>query len=128
MEDIDPVKRMALETRITNAGRKGIASSIEEMETILSEVKAKLGGGVLQLLADANLRKDSTLSPSEQTKAAADIRMKTDQSAELPEVQASLTRLTTMIGSVSAMKASELQKIQISGIKAEVEVLRLAVK
>lgn len=126
--DIDPIDRRALETRIANAGSKGVATSIREMETILSEAKSKLGGEVLQILGDAKVRTNSTFGLSQQTKAAADIRMKIDKSAELPEVRVSLTRLAAMIESVTAMHVSESQKTQINGIKAEVDVLRLAVK
>jgi hypothetical protein len=128
LEDIDPVKRVALETRITNAEGQVIASSVREMESILSEVKSKLGGGVIQILAEANVRTESVLSLGEQTKAAADIKMKIDQSAELPEVRASLTRLSATVANVTAMNPSDSQMVQINGIKAEVEVLRLAVK
>lgn len=126
--DIDPIDRRALETRITTSARKGFDTSLSEMELILSEVKSKLGGEVLQILADANIRTDSTLSTGEQTKAAADIRIKLDQSAELPEVRASLKRLESSISAASLMKSSDAQKIQLQGIKAEVDVLRMAVK
>jgi hypothetical protein len=128
LDDIDPVKRLALETRIANAGSQDIAFSIRKMETILSEVKSKLGGGVLQILADGNVKTDSALSLSRQTTIAAEIKMKIDQSAEIPEVRASLTRLAATLTSVTAMQPSASQMSQINGIKAEVEVLRLAVK
>lgn len=127
-DDIDPIDRRALETRITNAEGQIIASSVREMESILSEVKSKLGGGVIQILAEANVRTESVLSLGEQTKAAADIKMKIDQSAELPEVRSSLTRLSATVANVTAMNPSDSQVVQINGIKAEVEVLRLAVK
>ena len=127
-QDIDPVKRVALETRISSAERKVISSSIREMELILSEVKSTLGGEVLQIIADGKVKTDSSLSLSRQTKVAADIKMKIDQSAELPEVRASLTRLAATIASVTAVHPSASQIAQINGIKAEVEVLRLAVK
>jgi hypothetical protein len=128
LEDIDPVKRKALETRISNAERKVIASSISNMESTLSEVKSKLGGEVLQILADGKVKTDSSLGLSRQTAVAADIKLKIDQSAELPEVRASLIRLAATITSVTAMHPSTSQMSQINGIKAEVEVLRLAVK
>jgi hypothetical protein len=128
LEDIDPVKRTALEVRISNAEGKMIASSIGEMESILTSVKSKLGGEVLQVLADGKIKSDSALSLSRQTTIAADIRMKIDKSAEIPEVKASLNRLVATIRSVSAMNPSVPQMSQINGIKAEVEVLRLAVK
>lgn len=127
-DDIDPIDRRALETRIATAERRVLNQSIREMESTLSEVKSKLGGEALQVLAEAKVKSDSSLGLSEQTKAAADIRMKIDQSAELPEVRASLTRLSATLASVSAMNASESQKTQIGGIKAEVDVLSLAVK
>ncbi len=127
-DDIDPIDRRALETRISNAARKTIASSIGGMETILSEVKSKLGGEVLQILANGKVKTESSLSLSSQTKVAADIKMKIDQSAELPEVRASLTRLAATITGVTAMNPSASQLTQINGIKAEVDVLRLAVK
>jgi hypothetical protein len=91
-------------------------------------VKSKLGGGVLQILADGNVKTDSALSLSRQTTIAAEIKMKIDQSAEIPEVRASLTRLAATLTSVTAMQPSASQMSQINGIKAEVEVLRLAVK
>jgi hypothetical protein len=68
------------------------------------------------------------LGLSRKTTVAADIKMKIDQSKELPEVRASLTRLAETITSVTAMHPSTSQMSQINGIKAEVEVLRIAVK
>ena len=127
-DDIDPIDRRSLETRITNAGRKLITTKIEEMDGILSEVKSKLGGGVLQILVNAKVRTEPALGLSGQTKTAADVRMKIDQSAELPEVRASLARIASMIASVTALRPGESQMAQINGIKAEAEVLRLAVK
>ena len=82
----------------------------------------------MQVLADGKVKTDSSLSLSSQTQVAADIRMKIDKSAELPKVRASLTRLMATIQSVTAMRPSESQMAQINGIKAEVEVLRLAVR
>lgn len=128
LEDIDPVKRMALETRITTAKRREIDKSIQQVEGILSDVKSKLGGEVLQILADTKIRTESTFGLSEQTKTAANIRVKIDKSAELPAVRASLARVGSTIESVSIVNASESQKAQLNGIKAEVDVLRLAVK
>lgn len=127
-DDIDPIDRRALETRISNAKGKVIASSISDMESTLSEVKSKLGGEVLQILADGKVKTDSSLSLSRQTAVAADIKLKIDQSAELPEARASLTRLAATITSVTAMHPSTSQMSQINGIKAEVKVLRLALK
>ncbi len=127
-QDIDPVKRVAMETRISTAERMVISSSIREMESILSEVKSKLGGEVLQILANGKVKTDSSLGLSRQTEVAADIKMKIDQSAELPEVRASLTRLAATIASATVLHPSASQMAQINGIKAEVEVLRMAVR
>ena len=127
-QDIDPVKRMAFETRILTAERKAISSSIREMESILSEVKSKLGGEVIEILTNGKIKSDSSLNLSRQTKVAADIKVKIDQTAELPQVRASLTRLAATIASVMATHPSASQMAQINGIKAEMEVLRLAVK
>ena len=82
----------------------------------------------MQSLADGKVKTASSLGLSSRSKLAADIKMKIDQSAELPEVRASLTRLATTIARATATHPSGSQMAQINGIKAEVEVLRLAVK
>ena len=127
-QDIDPMKRAALETRISTAERKIVSSSIGEMESTLSEVKSKLGGQVIQILTDARVKTESSLSLTRRTQVASEIKVKIDSSAELPEVRAALTRLATTISAVTALQPSVSQMTQINGIKAEVEVLRSALK
>ena len=127
-QDIDPMNRAALETRISTAERKIVSSSIGEMESTLSEVKSKLGGEVIQILTDARVKTESSLSLTRRTQVASEIKVKIDSSAELPEVRAALTRLATTISAVTALQPSVSQMTQINGIKAEVEVLRSALK
>jgi hypothetical protein len=127
-QDIDPMKRAALEARISTAESKIVSFSIGEMESSLSEVKSKLGGEVLQILTAAHVKTESSLSLSRRTEVAAEIKMKIDSSAELPEVRATLARLAKTIEEVMALQPSASQTVQVSGIKAEVEVLRSAVK
>lgn len=120
---LDPVERIGLEARIATSSNKAITASLLRANRSLAEVKAKIGGEVAEVVAAETAKLTDQNGDSLELKAASIVRTKIDRSAELPEARATLHGISKSLETISKLKLTTTQSIDLQALRTETRIL-----
>lgn len=127
-EKIDPVEKMSMQVRISEAANKSVSALLAKSERSLENVKEKIGGEVAEVVATQREKIKSNKSDSLEYSASQAIRAKIDRSAEIPEAKATLEGISKSLAVISKLKITSQQEIILQGLATEARILSAALQ
>lgn len=122
--DIDPIERLALEARISNARSKLITALIKELSGKVEAVKNNLGDEVQEFFLTNREKIKTGWFDSRQSELTTSVKIKIRGSTGMPEIRANLEGLKATVSKIQNMKLSEAQAIRMNEIETEVDALQ----